>query len=152
MSPHRLKKDRRAQILKAIKKISEETQSAFPSTPYFPIIGNNDLPDDYGAPDEDDTCYSDFLNVWQDAILCKHCNGKHQTTTLKELRKTFLYGGYYSVSIAGSLVACFQGSSYRSVACSVVRAYPHIRVLRLVACFGGTKINNISYMTSRKFS
>ncbi len=91
----------RALRLKTIKKTSEAAQSTFPDIPYFPSIGNNDLPLDYVMPDEHSTWYSDLLNIWQDGILCKHCDMKYQTTTLKELRKTFLYGGYYSVSIAG---------------------------------------------------
>ena len=100
-SPHNLGKDTRAKALKAILKTSEEIYSTFPDVPLFPCIGNNDLPRDYVMPDENDTLYSDLLDIWQDAILCKHCDRKYQTTTLKELRKTFLYGGYYSVSIVG---------------------------------------------------
>ncbi len=102
MTPHNLIEDRRTRALKTIKKTSEAVHSTFPDIPYFPSIGNNDLPRDYVLPDEHSTSwYSDLLNIWQEGILCKHCDMKYQTTTLKELRKTFLYGGYYSVSIAG---------------------------------------------------
>ena len=80
---------------------SQAVQSVFPDIPYFPSIGNTDLPGHYVMPGENDTWYSDLLNIWQDAILCKHCDISYQTTTADELRKTFLYGGYYKVSIAG---------------------------------------------------
>ena len=76
-------------------------QSVFPNIPYFPCVGNNDLPVDYVMPGENDSWYTDLLNKWKDGILCKNCNMKYRTTTLQDLRKTFSYGGYYSVSIAG---------------------------------------------------
>ena len=80
---------------------SKAVQAAFPKIPYFPSIGNNDLPGHYVMPTENDTWYSDLLNIWENAILCAHCNLSYVTTTSDELRKTFLYGGYYRVSIAG---------------------------------------------------
>ena len=83
---------------------SKAVRSFFPSTPYFPSIGNNDLPGHYVMPRHNDTWYSDLLKIWQDAILCKDCKMKYETTTEDELRRTFLYGGYYRVSIAGLLL------------------------------------------------
>jgi hypothetical protein len=107
MSPHQLTECRKTQVLKSIMITSKEVQSTFPDIPYFPSIGNNDLAVDYVMPGENSTWYSEILNIWQDTILCKHCNMKYQTTTLHELRKTFLYGGYYSVSIAGLSLLVF---------------------------------------------
>jgi hypothetical protein len=88
-------------VLENINTSSKAVKLTFPDIPYFPSIGNNDIPGHYVMPVENDTWYSDLLNIWQDAILCKQCNMSYQTTTAAELRKTFLYGGYYSVSIAG---------------------------------------------------
>ena len=98
---HQLTTNRRQEALKIMNTASKAVQSTFPDTPYFPNIGNNDLPGHYVMPDENDTWYSDLLNIWEDAILCKHCKDHYQTTTAEELRQTFLYGGYYKVSIAG---------------------------------------------------
>ena len=98
---HQLTTNRRQEALQIMNTTSRAVQSVFPDIPYFPSIGNNDLPGHYVMPGENDTWYSDILNIWQDAILCKHCDISYQTTTADELRKTFLYGGYYKVSIAG---------------------------------------------------
>ena len=98
---------------------SKAVQLTFPDIPYFPSIGNNDLPGHYIMPDENDTWYSDLLNIWEDAILCKHCKDHYEPTTAEELRQTFLYGGYYKVSVAGveinlcsfepmNVLACFH--------------------------------------------
>jgi hypothetical protein len=95
-------------VLENINTSSKAVKLTFPDIPYFPSIGNNDIPGHYVMPVENDTWYSDLLNIWQDAILCKHCDMSYQTTTEAELRKTFLYGGYYSVSIAGLYIGFFR--------------------------------------------
>lgn len=99
---HRINVNRRAEILAILNITTSAVQSAFPNIPYFPSIGNNDLPGHYVMPGENDTWYSDILNIWQDAILCTYCNVKKNTTDVDQLRQTFLYGGYYRVSIAGT--------------------------------------------------
>lgn len=100
-SAHDIEENRRPVVLEIIGKASRAIRGAFPNKPYFPAIGNNDIPGHYVMPVANDTWYSDLLNIWQDGILCKHCNLDHPTTTEKELRDTFLYGGYYKVSIGG---------------------------------------------------
>lgn len=88
-------------MLKIIKASNDEVSSAFPSIPYFPCIGNNDLPGHYVMPGYNDTWYSDLLDIWQDSILCRNCPHNYTPTTKDELRRTFLNGGYYNASVAG---------------------------------------------------
>ena len=99
---HQLTTNRRQEALKIMNTTTKAVQSAFPHIPYFPSVGNNDLPGHYVMPGENDTWYSDLLNIWEEGILCKHCtDAPYPPTTAEALRQTFLYGGYYSVSIAG---------------------------------------------------
>lgn len=84
-----------------MKVTSQAVRLNFPKIPYFPSIGNNDLPGHYVMPGENDTWYKDLLDIWRDGILCEHCNMTYRTTTAEKLNETFLYGGYYSVAIAG---------------------------------------------------
>lgn len=91
---------RRKEVLKIIKASNDEVSSAFPSIPYFPCIGNNDLPGHYVMPGYNDTWYSDLLDIWQDSILCRNCPHNYTPTTKDELRRTFLNGGYYNASVA----------------------------------------------------
>ena len=90
----------RERVLKAIKTGADEIRIAFPTTPFFPSLGNNDLPGHYVLPEKGDSWYQDVLDIWEQQILCESC-GVEQTTTKAELQKTFLKGGYYKVNLPG---------------------------------------------------
>ncbi|XP_028412957.1 sphingomyelinase phosphodiesterase D-like isoform X2 [Dendronephthya gigantea] len=110
---HGITTNRRKNALGIMKITSQAVKLAFPDIPYFPSIGNNDLPGHYVMPTENDTWYSDLLEIWKDGILCTNCTRSYPTTSLDELQKTFLYGGYYKVSIAdGSMTLLVLNSMY----------------------------------------
>lgn len=97
---------RRERVLKAMKTGVNEVKMAFPMTPYFPSLGNNDLPGHYVLPGEGDSWYQDVLDIWEQSILCESCGLKTPTTTKSALRETFLKGGFYKVNLPGLRLLC----------------------------------------------
>ena len=92
---------RRERVLKAMETATDEVKLAFPMLPFFPSLGNNDLPGHYVLPERGDSWYQDLLNFWEESILCESCELRQRTTTRRALRKTFLKGGYYKVNLPG---------------------------------------------------
>jgi len=88
-------------VLKAMSSVSSKAHEVFKDIPIFPAFGNNDLPGHYILPNNSDW-YKKVLSYWAPLIMCSNCpEGVKRPTTIKELRETFLDGGYYSVDIAG---------------------------------------------------
>lgn len=92
-------------VLKAMSMVASEAHKVFPDIPIFLAIGNNDLPGHYILPNNSDW-YKTVLSYWAPLILCSHCpRSVEKPTTMEELAKTFLEGGYYKVNIAGEILA-----------------------------------------------
>lgn len=92
-------------VLKAMSMVASEAHKVFPDIPIFPAIGNNDLPGHYILPNNSDW-YKTVLSYWAPLVLCSHCpRSVEKPTTMEELAKTFLEGGYYKVNIAGEILA-----------------------------------------------
>ena len=91
-------------VLKAMSLVSSKAHEVFPDIPVFPSFGNNDLPGHYILPNNTDW-YKTVLSYWAPLILCSDCpDAVKKPTTMDELTKTFLEGGYYSASIAGEVL------------------------------------------------
>ncbi|RDD47884.1 Acid sphingomyelinase-like phosphodiesterase 3a [Trichoplax sp. H2] len=72
---------------------------AFPATPVFPAIGNNDMIGDYIIP-VNSQWYETIFSMWSALILCPFCPDRlRPITSFNAIRETFLQGGYYKVEI-----------------------------------------------------
>ncbi|XP_031551912.1 acid sphingomyelinase-like phosphodiesterase 3a isoform X2 [Actinia tenebrosa] len=105
-------------VLQNIALAVNSIRKEFPSTPVFPILGNNDLPDHYVLP-LDETWYNETLVLFAPLILCSGCPAEvPKPTSMDILEKTYLDGGYYSVNLTtkhGPIVLIVLNTMYWNV-------------------------------------